>query len=143
MSRRRRRTQAARVQAARAAFSFGDSSTGRAKFASRSPLLLPRFSALATTGLEKLTALRAVQGWVRRSGAKHLPVSVRVQRRNQQLRSLRSLIMPKVRSNPCARRRVRKEVIFSLGIGGRRWGSGGPSMSHARRTVESNYSCRR
>lgn len=45
------------------------------------------------------------------------------------------------RATPCRRRSVRKQVLFSKDVAGRRWGRGGPVMRDARYTVDSQYSC--
>lgn len=48
------------------------------------------------------------------------------------------------RTRLCLQRGRRREVLFSLGVSGRSWGSGGgPQMRHARRSVDSSYTCRR
>lgn len=142
--RRRRSVGASPVRAGPPVFN-GGSWPGREGFASRSPLLLPRALAVAPSSQAKLDGLRAVlaRSYLRRRQVP-LPVVQQVRRRRAQLLQLHAWAMPsRLRSNPCAKRAVRKEVMFSLKVAGRRWGSGGPRMSQARRTVESSYTCRR
>lgn len=45
--------------------------------------------------------------------------------------------------NPCRQRAVRREYMFAAGVAGRGWGAGGPQMRGARRSLNSQLSCRR
>lgn len=112
-------------------------------FASRNPLLLPRRYATAlSTGRQQWDDLRSLRARFRLREATALPVVKQVQRRQRQLVSLVRPFFSE-RSSPCVRRSERKQVMFAKEIAGRRWGSGGPIMKDARRTVESAYQCRR
>lgn len=133
---------------------IGDSVTaGREKhvFASRKPILLPRANALATSGAQKTHAILADVSR-KRSGFRTTPVFTVVSRvpvrrqikiKTLQLSTLKTLTLKKLQKNPCTDRRDRKQVMFAVGVAGKKWGSGsGPSMQKARRTVNSQYQCR-
>lgn len=141
-SRRRRRLNRPGGASSRPSILLGDSvRTGRDlyRFASRESLLLPRSYAPAIFSARR--QVLEFQNSLARMLRKPPPV---VRRQVQgRLVSLRKLNRPflKEQSSPCKRRAVRREVMFSGGVAGRRWSRGGPKMFRARRTVDSSYRC--
>lgn len=113
------------------------------RFASRSPLLLPRHRTVVPTGKEKFDSLLSDISRFRsrlRFQPPNLTPPRRIAIRSKQLRSLVRPFLSDMKS-PCVRRRERSQVMFALKVAGRRWGSGGPRMDRARRSVFSSYSC--
>lgn len=139
---RRRRGQVSR----QSSLSIGDSVNAGRNFsvASRRYLLprLPRPNAVAIN--DAFQSRR--QAITRRLFPKlniALPKVEQVRRRVATLRLFSRRPLIPMKTSPCRRRVVRKEVMFSRGVAGRKWrGSGGPQMKRARRTVESFYTCR-
>lgn len=72
------------------------------------------------------------------------------QRKARLTRRQRRVLFPTLDRSPvfraaesfCRSRKGRREVMFSLDVAGRSWGSGGPRMVGAKRRVESSFSCR-
>lgn len=62
---------------------------------------------------------------------------------NRKLRAFRPIFSSLSGESVCAKRDTRTQVLFALKVAGRRWGSGGPSMQNARRSEDSNVSCKR
>lgn len=119
-------------------------STGRRQWRppSLSTLMLPRSETPVLDGQRRLNDLRSFLAVLRTPRQPNrLPVAVyRALGREARRELLRAPQMPPYRT-PCARRGVRREVMFARQVAGRRWGAGGPDMRNARRTVESQYSC--
>jgi len=58
------------------------------------------------------------------------------------LKTLREVNLPYVgHSNLCTQRADRRSAMFAKQVAGKKWGAGGPSMKHAKRTPESSYRC--
>lgn len=119
--------------------------------ASRNPLLLPRTMAVAFPGRVKDLAYRSsrVRSQVLRLLPQQSPNLFNSRARAWlALRATKiaraELIRPSLnlRSSPCTTRATRKSVLFSLGVAGRGWGSGGPNMRGARRTLSSQFRCK-
>lgn len=114
--------------------------------ASGKPLLLPRRSAPAITGYERLNALRQDIARLRNSRRFEPTIFNPLQRgiaqRKIELRQLQRPVLLNSTS-PCSRRNTRRQVMFAHHVAGRSWGSGGPKMQNARRTIASSYTCKR
>lgn len=120
--------------------------------ASRNPLLLPRSMATAFPARVRQMAFDARSERLRREAPKgRRPVTSAAMLSTElyRLRSIkgrRVLIRPTLNplKSPCVVRSTRKQVMFAAGVAGRYWGSGaGPDMRGARRTLDSQFQCRR
>lgn len=108
----------------------------------------PQAAAISTWGTRRRDALAS--SWSSpRSRLQNVLQNVRIaqsatQRRPSRWAPRRAQLRPQLGriEDPCTRRRSRREIIFASGVGGRRWGAGGPRMRGARFNLESFYQCR-
>lgn len=57
--------------------------------------------------------------------------------------TFRPVFSPEAGKTVCDVRKEKREVMFARKVAGKRWGRGGPSMKNARRSEDSNVTCRR